>query len=150
MSSVFEECYSSPVIGHHSSIRISHKILQCGYYWPTIHQYAHEFAKSCYKCQRVGGTKKQELPLNRILVIEFVDVWGIDFMGPFMISQGMNYILVAVDYMSKWVEVIVFSNNEGKSVIALFKKNIFSSFGTPTAIISDGGSHFCNRLFKGY
>ena len=61
----------------------------------------------------------------------------------------MNYILVAVDYVSKWVEAIALANNERKSVTAFLKKNIFSRFGTPRAIISDGGSHFCNRLFKG-
>ena len=61
----------------------------------------------------------------------------------------MKYIPVAVDYVSKWFELITLVNNEGKSVTAFLKKNIFSHFGTPRAIISDGGSHFFNRLFKG-
>ena len=61
----------------------------------------------------------------------------------------MKYILVAVDYVSKWVEAISLANNEGKSVTTFLKRNIFSRFGTPRAIISDGGSHFCNRFFKG-
>ena len=91
-------------------------------------------------------SRKQELPLNPILVIELFDVWGIDFLGPFMSSPGMKYILVAVDYVSKWVEAITHAKNEGKSVTAFLKKNIFSCFCTPRAIISDGGSHFCNRL----
>ena len=70
-------------------------------------------------------------------------------MGPFVSSNGMKYILVAVDYISKWVEAIALANNEGKSVTALLKKYILSRFVTPRAIISDGGSHFCKRLFKG-
>ena len=70
-------------------------------------------------------------------------------MGPFVSSHGMKYILVVVDYMSKWVEAFALTNNKGKSVSAFLKKNIFSRFGTPRAIISDGGSHFCNKLFKG-
>ena len=93
--------------------------------------------------------RKQELPLNPILVIELFAVWGIEFMGPFASSHGMKYILLAVDYMSKWVEVIAFVNNKVKSVTTFLKKNIFSRFGTPRDIISDGGSHFCNNLFKG-
>ena len=98
--------------GHHSGIRTAHKILQCGTYCPTLHQDAHEFAKACDRCQRDGGiSRKQELPLNFILVIEIFDVWGIDFMGPFVSSHGMKYILVAVDYVSKWVEVIALANN---------------------------------------
>jgi len=60
----------------------------------------------------------------------------------------MKYILVAVDYVSKWVEAIVLSNNEGKSVTAFLEKNIFSRFGTPRVIISDGGSHFFNKLLE--
>ena len=98
----------------HSGIRTSHKILQCGYYWPTIHQVAHEFSKACDRCQGDGGiSRKQELPLNLVLVIELFDVWGINFKGPFVSSQGMNYILVAVNYVSKWLEAIALANNEG-------------------------------------
>ncbi|XP_049371951.1 uncharacterized protein LOC125836840 [Solanum verrucosum] len=63
-------------------------------------------------------------------------------------SNGVKYILVVVDYVSKWMEAIVLSNNEGKSVTAFLKKNIIFRFGTPKAIISDGGSHFCNKFFK--
>ena len=69
-------------------------------------------------------------------------MWGIDFMVPFLSSHGMEYILVAVDYVSKWVETIALANNEGKSVTTFLKKNIFSRFFTPRAIISDVVSHF--------
>ena len=82
-------------------VATTQKVLQCGYYCPTIHQNTHEFAKACDRCQRDGGIlRKQELPLNPILVIELFDVSGIDFMGPFISSHGMKYILVAVDYVS--------------------------------------------------
>ena len=70
--------------------------------FPTIHQDAHEFAKACARCQRDGGiSRKQELPLNLIRLYELFDLWGIDFMGPFVSSHGINYILVAVDYVPK-------------------------------------------------
>ncbi|XP_075083516.1 uncharacterized protein LOC142167254 [Nicotiana tabacum] len=61
----------------------------------------------------------------------------------------MAYILVAVDYVSKWVEAIALPNNEARSVTAFLKKNIFAQFGTPRATLSDGGSHFCNKAFVG-
>ena len=82
-------------------------------------------------------------------MIDLFDARGIDFMGPFVSSHGIKYILVEVDYVSKWVETIELANNEWKSVTAFLKKNIFSRFGTPMAIITEGGSHFCNMLFKG-
>ncbi|KAL5548294.1 hypothetical protein UlMin_003525 [Ulmus minor] len=94
----------------------------------------------------LGGVRTaNKMPLNNILEVELFDVWGIDFMGPFPSSFGNQYILVAVDYVSKWVEAGAFTTNDAKVVTRFLKKNIFTRFGTPRAIISDGGSHFCNR-----
>ncbi|KAL5540758.1 hypothetical protein UlMin_044081 [Ulmus minor] len=89
------------------------------------------------------GKKK----FSRILIIELFDVWGIDFMGPFPPSFSNKFILVAVDYVSKWVEAVALPTNDSRVVIRFLKKNIFARFGTPRAIISDGGSHFCNKQF---
>ena len=69
-------------------------------------------------------------------------------MGPFPNSFGNHYIFVAVDYVSKWVEAIPCKTNDNKVVIKFLKENIFSLFGTPRAIISDNGTHFCNRSFE--
>ena len=68
-------------------------------------------------------------------------------MGPFPLSFGFFYILLAVDYVSKWVEAIVATTNDAKVVLKFLHKNIFTRFGTPRAIISDEGTHFCNKLF---
>lgn len=96
--------------------------------------------KSIYKCH--------EVPLNNILEMEVFDMWGIDFMGPFSPSYGNLYILVAVDYVSKWVKAIAFPTNDAKTVMKFFKKNIFSRIRTPREIINDGGSYFVNHWFK--
>ena len=72
----------------------------------------------------------------------------IDFIGPFSKSYGNEYILVAVDYVSKWVETVILSTNDAKVVIKFLKKNIFTRFGTPRALISDGGTHFCNNQME--
>ena len=79
-----------------------------------------------------------------ILEVEVFDVWGIDFMGPFPMSEGNRYILVCVDYVSKWVEAQACSVNDAR-VVCKFLKKLFSRFGMPRAIISDGGTHFCNK-----
>ncbi|KAM0986170.1 hypothetical protein ACFX2C_013369 [Malus domestica] len=69
-------------------------------------------------------------------------------MGPFPSSFGFTYILLAVDYVSKWVEVKAIRTNDSKVVADFVKTNIFSRFGMPRVLISDGGSHFCNRTIE--
>ncbi|XP_070047092.1 uncharacterized protein [Nicotiana tomentosiformis] len=97
--------HSSPYGGHHSGARTATKVLNCGFYWPTIYKDASDLVKRSVKCQRTGGiSKKNEMPLTTILEIDIFDVWGFDFMGPFVSSYGNTYILVMVDYVSKWVE----------------------------------------------
>ena len=76
------------------------------------------------------------------------DVWGIDFMGPFQNFFGNQFILAVVDYVSKWVEAMPTKTNDNKVIVKFLKENIFSRFGTPRAIISDNGSHFCNRVVE--
>jgi hypothetical protein len=149
VSSVIKFCHSEACGGHFSSKKTAAKILQCGFYWPTIFKDTYAFCKTCENCQKLGSiSKKHMMPLNPILVIEIFDCWGIDFMGPFPPSFGFLYILVAVDYVSKWVEAIPCRQNDHKVVIKFLKENILSRFGIPRAIISDGGKHFCNRPFE--
>jgi len=88
------------------------------------------------------------MPLNPTLIVEIFDVWGIDFMGPFPLSFGHLYILVAVDYVFKWVEAVACKTNDHRVVVQFLKDTIFARFGTPRAIIIDGGKHFCNRVFE--
>ncbi|GKB15092.1 reverse transcriptase domain-containing protein [Tanacetum coccineum] len=71
---------------------------------------------------------------------------GIDFMGLFSSSRGNKYILVAVDYLSKWVEAKALPTNDAR-VVVKFLKSLFARFGTPHAIISDRGTQFCNDQF---
>ena len=86
--------------------------------------------------------------MSPILVIEIFDCWKIDFMGPFPLSFGYLYILVVVDYVSKWVEAIPTRSDDHKVVVKFVKENIFTRFGIPKAVISDQGTHFCNGPFE--
>nr|GFA79650.1 reverse transcriptase domain-containing protein [Tanacetum cinerariifolium] len=67
-------------------------------------------------------------------------------MGPFPSSQGNKYILVAIDYLSKWFEVKAIPTNDTQ-VVCKFLKSLFARFGTPRAIIGDRDTHFCNDQF---
>nr|GEV19062.1 reverse transcriptase domain-containing protein [Tanacetum cinerariifolium] len=91
--------------------------------------------------------KKDEMPQNSIQVCEIFYVWGIDFMGPFPSSRGNKYMLVAVDYLSKWVEAKALLTNDAR-VVCIFLKSLFARFRTSRAIISDRDTHFCNDQFK--
>nr|GFA71784.1 reverse transcriptase domain-containing protein [Tanacetum cinerariifolium] len=94
-----------PTGGHHGANFIAKKIFDVGFFWPTIYRDAHKLVKSCDSCQHQGKIfQKDEMLKNVIQVCEIFDVWGIDFMGPFSSSRGNRYILVAIDYLSKWVE----------------------------------------------
>jgi len=86
------------------------------------------------------------MPLNPIIIVEVFDVWGIDFMGPFSSFFGTEYILLAVDYVSKWIEVIPSRTNKAKVIVKFLRENIFTRFDMPRAIIGDQGTHF-NRSF---
>ncbi|XP_075077388.1 uncharacterized protein LOC142164108 [Nicotiana tabacum] len=92
-------------------------------------------------------SRRHEMLMTTIQEVEVFDKWGINFMGPFVSSYGNKYILVAVDYVSKWVEAVALPTNDAKGVTGFLKKNIFTRFATPRAILSDGGTHFCNRAF---
>ncbi|XP_070050839.1 uncharacterized protein [Nicotiana tomentosiformis] len=82
------------------------------------------------------------------MAVEIFDVWEIDFMGPFPYTNGHKYILLAVDYVSKWVEVIALPANDTKVVVNFVKKHIFTRFGTPRVLINDGGTHFYNKFLN--
>ncbi|KAL6340645.1 hypothetical protein AAG906_010553 [Vitis piasezkii] len=118
---ILSHCHESACGGHFASQKTAMKVLQSGFSWPSLFKDAHTMCRSCNRCQRLGKlTLRNQMPMNPILIVDLFYVWGIDFMGPFPMSFGNSYILVGVDYVSKWVE----------------------------AIISDGGTHFCNKPFE--
>ncbi|GJU48532.1 reverse transcriptase domain-containing protein [Tanacetum coccineum] len=144
---ILKACHSGPTGGHYGANYTAKKIFDSGFYWPTIYKDAHDFVTRCDICQRQGKiSQRDEMPQNSIQVCEIFDIWGIDFMGPFPSSRGNKYILVAVDYLSKWVEAKALPTNDAR-VVCKFLKTLFSRFGAPRAIISDRGTHFCNDQF---
>ena len=141
-------CHSSTCGGHIATRKTADKILQSGFYWPSIFKDAHRFYTECLQCQAaINISKRDEMPMQPILEVEIFDLWGIDFMGPFPPSDGKEYILVAVDYVFKWVEAIPTKTNDHLEVPRVITRCIFARYGCPTAIISDGGSHFNNSHF---
>ncbi|GKB99162.1 reverse transcriptase domain-containing protein [Tanacetum coccineum] len=95
---ILKACHEGPTGGHHSA----------------------NLTARCDTCQRQGKiSQRDEMPQNAIQVFEIFDIWGIDFMGPYPSSKGNKYILVAVDYLSKWVEANALPTNDARIVLPL-------------------------------
>jgi len=146
---ILQHCHGSSYGGHFATFKTVSKILQAEFWWPTIFKDAQEFISKCDSCQRRGNiSRRNEIPQNPTLEVEIFDVWGIDFMGSFPSLYGNKYILVAVDYVSKWVEAIASPTDDARVVLKLFKSIIFPRFGVPRKVISDGGTYFVNKVFE--
>ncbi|GKF48778.1 reverse transcriptase domain-containing protein, partial [Tanacetum coccineum] len=102
------------------------KVFDSRSYCPTTYRDAHDLVTRCDACQRQGRiSQRDEMPQNAIQVCEIFDVWGIDFMGPLPYSRGNKYILVIVDYLSKWVKAKALPTNDAR-VVVKFLKTLFA------------------------
>jgi len=109
------------------------------------------FIQRCGPCQRHGNINSRDaMPLISNLQIELFDVWRIDYMGPFPPSKKYEYILVAVDYVSKWVEAMPCRNANSMHSKKMFEEIIFPRFRVLRIVISDRGSHFIDKCFEQY
>jgi transposase InsO family protein len=88
------------------------------------------------------------MPLKYNLQIDLFDVCGTDFMGPFKNSHRYEYIIVMVDYVSKWIEAMPCHKASTEESITMIKNVIFTRFGTQKIVISNGGTHFTRKNFK--
>ncbi|GJX24230.1 reverse transcriptase domain-containing protein [Tanacetum coccineum] len=145
---ILDQCHHGPTNGHYGPNVTAKKVLDSGSYWPTIIKEAHTLVRLCEACQKTGNiSKRDEMPLNNIQVCEIFDVCGIDFMGPLLKSHKFEYILVAVNYVSKWAEAQALPTNDARVVITFLKK-LFCRFGMLKALISDRGTYFCNKIME--
>ncbi|GKA54049.1 reverse transcriptase domain-containing protein [Tanacetum coccineum] len=134
---ILDQCHHGPTGGHYRPNVTAKKVLDSGFYWPTIIKGAHTLVQLCEACQKTRNiSKRDEMPLNNIQVCKVFDIWGIDFMGLFPKSHKFEYILVDVDYVSKWAEAQTLLTNDARVVITFLKK-LFCRFGMPKALISD-------------
>nr|GEX62656.1 reverse transcriptase domain-containing protein [Tanacetum cinerariifolium] len=136
---ILKACHYRPTGGHHGPNYTAKKVFDSGFYWPTIYCDAQDLVKTCDVCHRQGKiSQRDEMPQNSIQVYKIFDFWGINFMGPFPSSKGNKYILVVVDYLSKWVEAKALPTNDAR-VVCKFLKNLFARFGThmPLSVIKE-------------
>nr|GEY98264.1 reverse transcriptase domain-containing protein [Tanacetum cinerariifolium] len=98
---ILKACHNGPTGGHHSPNYTAKKVFDSVFYWPTI-----------YRDAMTWSSQPDEMTQNSIQVCEMFNVWGIDFIGSFPSSRGNKYILVAINYLSKWVEAKALPTND--------------------------------------
>jgi len=82
-NSILWHCHNSPCREHYSGDKATSKVLQSGFFWPTLFKDAHEHATQSDQCQRMGGiSRRNEMPFQNIMEVKIFDCWGIDFVGP--------------------------------------------------------------------
>nr|KYP34526.1 Gypsy retrotransposon integrase-like protein 1 [Cajanus cajan] len=136
------------ICGSHSGGRtLAAKILRAGYYWPTLKTECMEFFKKCIQCQKHGNlihTSAEQL--HSIISPWPFALWGMDILGPFPIAKGQcKFLLVAVDYFTKWIEAEPLATITASNVQKFFWKNIITRFGIPYAIVTDNGLQFTDH-----
>nr|GEV07726.1 reverse transcriptase domain-containing protein [Tanacetum cinerariifolium] len=128
---ILDQYHHGPTGGHYGPNITAKKVLDLVFYWPTIIKEAHTLVQLCKACQKMGNiSKHDEMPLNNIQVCEIFDILGIDLLGPFPKSHKFEYILVVVDYVSKWAEAQALPTNDARVVVTFLKK-LFCCFRMP-------------------
>ncbi|KAM0991841.1 hypothetical protein ACFX2J_010099 [Malus domestica] len=139
------------VCGDHAGSRsLAHKTFRQGYYWPTLHQDAIKVSRSCDKCQRYATIPHSPPePLTPMISHWPFAQWGLDLIGPMPAGKGkVCYVVVAVDYFTKWAEVEPLATITEAKIEDFVWKNILCRFGIPNAIVTDNGRQFDNKKFR--
>nr|GEU87836.1 reverse transcriptase domain-containing protein [Tanacetum cinerariifolium] len=148
LQEILEHCHTRPTEGHYGANITAKKIFKSRFYWPTIFRDAARYICDCDAYQWTGNiSSRNQMPLTNIIVSEVFDIWGVDFMGPFPSSRNNKYILVVIDYVSKWVEAEALPTNDARVVVKFLQK-LFSQFEVSKALISDRKTHLCNSILE--
>jgi hypothetical protein len=125
-------------------------MLHSGYYWPSIFKDAAKYVRSCNSCQRIGRpTSYDEMPLQAQVMIEPFEKWALNFVEPISpMSYRKNYILVCMDYVTKWVEEKSLFRSTENFVVEFIYEDIFTRFSVPHEIVTDQGTQFTSKLMK--
>ena len=135
--------------GHFSGDTTTHKILRSGYYWPTLFKYAHAYARKCDVCQRSGGgLSKVARLLQPVIISEPFEQWGIYIIGEINLNSSLQhrYILMTIDYFTRWVEAVPLHKVNEDAVINFLQENIMTKFGVPISLVFI--MHLISHLLK--
>ncbi|CAJ2654489.1 unnamed protein product [Trifolium pratense] len=131
---------------------LARKALRAGYYWPTMQQDAKDHVKKCDKCQRHGDMHLAPPHELKSMSSPWPFAWwGMDILGPFTKGLHQNkFIIVSVDYFTKWVEAEPISDITSFRILRFFKRDVLCRFGIPQAIVTDNGTQFTDKGFQDF
>ena len=144
---ILSSCHDGVCGGHFAQEITSRKILQAGFVWPSLHRDVQHWCRTCKACQKTGMRKLTYEPQTPIISYGPFDKWGIDAIGPLPRTQsGKEYIIMGVDYMTRWAEAVATSRITASEVGKFIFESICCRFGAPLEIISDRGPGFRSDL----
>ena len=142
---VLEHAHSSILGGHFSASVMAKSIMRVGLWWPTLMQDTKVFVKRCDECQRYKAPIwKDAMPLRPMMGVRAFAKWGIDFIGPIdplTMRTQPQYIIAAIDYVTKWVEAKATQKNDAYTIAKFLFEFVFTRYSIPIKIVNDRGSH---------
>ncbi|KAK2998712.1 hypothetical protein RJ639_022649 [Escallonia herrerae] len=135
---------------HHGGRTLAQKILRQGYYWPTMQKDAIEFTRRCDKCQKFAPISHTPVsPLTSVVSPIPFSMWGMNLLGPFPMASGQRwFVVVAIDYFTKWTEAESLATITSAKCEDFFWKNVVCRFGVLRALVVDNGKQFNNNNFR--
>ncbi|GAU43618.1 hypothetical protein TSUD_185110 [Trifolium subterraneum] len=129
---------------------LARKALRAGYYWPTMQNDAKDHVLRCDKCQRHGDMHLAPANELKTLISPWPFAWwGMDILGPFpTATRQVKYLIVAVDYFTKWIEAEPLAKIGASHILRFFKRNVLARFGIPQVLVTDNGTQFTNKKFQ--
>ena len=146
---ILKQCHDNPTGGHFGYWKTLGKIRQ-NYFWLGMSSEVRAWCRTCTICRHFKGPNHQKpAPLQQAAVGAPFDRVGLDLLGPFpRSSRGNRYVMVVMDYFSKWPEAVAIRNQEAQTVAEALVDHVISRYGVPREIHTDQGRHFEAKLVK--
>ena len=149
---VLTHAHSGVAGGHFSGETTAKIILWSGLWWPIVFADANEYVKHCDQCQRTKPPiTSDNMPLRPVMAARAFAKWGIYFVVPIKppaCHTHAEYIIVATDYLTKWVEAKATVKNDARTTPKFLYEYVFTRYGLPIEIVSDQGVHFINDVIE--
>ncbi|GAU41894.1 hypothetical protein TSUD_170050 [Trifolium subterraneum] len=147
---ILQEIHEGTNGQHIGGRSLAKKALRAGYYWPTMQNDAKDHVLKCDKCQRHGDMHTAPANELKTLISPWPFAWwGMDLLGPFpTAARQVKYLIVAVDYFTKWIEAEPLAKIDAPHILRFFKRNVLARFGIPQVVVTDNGTQFTNKKFQ--